>query len=63
MLSTQPEYVYECRPCKDHRDFDLISDALPFGPVWYAKHQLTSLITATGTLKELPTSTTPRRSY
>jgi hypothetical protein len=27
--------VYE--PRKDHRGFDLISDALPFGRLWYAQ--------------------------
>jgi hypothetical protein len=27
--------VYEVRPHKDHRGFDLISDALPFGILWY----------------------------
>jgi hypothetical protein len=25
-----------CRPRKDHRGVDLISDALPFGGLWYA---------------------------
>ena len=29
------EYVYEVRPRKDHRGVDLISDALPFGRLWY----------------------------
>jgi hypothetical protein len=28
-------HVYEVRPRKDHRGFDLISDALPFGQLWY----------------------------
>jgi hypothetical protein len=28
-------HVYEVRPRKDHRDVDLISDALPFGRLWY----------------------------
>jgi len=28
--------IYEIRPRKDHRGFDLISDALPFGRFWYA---------------------------
>ena len=28
--------VYEVRPRKDKRGFDLISDALPFGRLWYA---------------------------
>jgi hypothetical protein len=26
---------YEVRPRKDHRGIDLISDALPFGRLWY----------------------------
>ena len=30
-------HVYEARPRKDHRGFDLISDALPFGRLWYSK--------------------------
>jgi hypothetical protein len=29
-------HVYEVRPRKDRRGFDLISDALPFGRLWYA---------------------------
>ena len=28
-------HVYELRPRKDHRGVDLISDALPFGGLWY----------------------------
>jgi hypothetical protein len=28
--------LYEARPRKDHRGVDLISDALPFGRLWYA---------------------------
>ena len=27
--------AYEVRPRKDHRGVDLISDALPFGRLWY----------------------------
>ena len=34
---TRSQHVYEIRPRKDHRGFDLISDALPFGPLWYIK--------------------------
>jgi hypothetical protein len=30
-------HVYEIRPRKDKRGFDLISDALPFGGLWYLK--------------------------
>jgi hypothetical protein len=30
-------HVYEVRPRKDHRGVDLISDALPFGGLWYTK--------------------------
>jgi hypothetical protein len=33
---TSSQYVYEVRPRKDKRGFDLISDALPFGRLWYA---------------------------
>jgi hypothetical protein len=29
-------HVYEIRPRKDKRGFDLISDVLPFGRLWYA---------------------------
>ena len=28
-------HVYEVRPRQDHRGFDLVSDALPFGKLWY----------------------------
>jgi hypothetical protein len=30
-------HTYEIRPRKDRRGFDLISDALPFGRLWYAE--------------------------
>jgi hypothetical protein len=30
-------HVYEVRPRKDKRGVDLISDALPFGRMWYEK--------------------------
>ena len=29
------KHTYEVRPRKDHRGVDLISDALPFGRLWY----------------------------
>jgi hypothetical protein len=30
-------HVYEVRPRSDKRGFDLISDTLPFGRLWYAE--------------------------
>ena len=30
-------HVYEVRTSKEHRGVDLISDALPFGRLWYAR--------------------------
>jgi hypothetical protein len=30
-------HVFEVRPRKDHRGADLISDALPFGRLWYGE--------------------------
>jgi hypothetical protein len=30
-------HVYEVRPRRDKRGVDLISDALPFGRLWYAE--------------------------
>ena len=34
---TSSKHVYEVRPHKDHRGVDLISDALPFGRLWYGE--------------------------
>ena len=34
---TSPQHVYEVRPRKDKRGVDLISDALPFGRLWYGE--------------------------
>jgi hypothetical protein len=34
-MSTRLEHVYQVRPRKDRRGFDLISDVLPFGRLWY----------------------------
>ncbi len=33
---TSSQHVYEIRPRADKRGVDLISDALPFGSLWYA---------------------------
>ena len=30
-------HIYAIRPRNDHRGFDLISDALPFGRLWYGE--------------------------
>ena len=35
VVMTSPQHVYEVRPRKDHHGVDLISDALPFGRLWY----------------------------
>jgi hypothetical protein len=35
-------HVYEVRPRKDHRGVDLISDALPFGRLWYGGSEAVS---------------------
>jgi hypothetical protein len=35
MQSKRPAYVYEVRPREDHRGVHPISDALPFGRLWY----------------------------
>ena len=32
---TSSQHLYEVRPRKDRRGVDLISDALPFGRLWY----------------------------
>ncbi len=37
VVLTRPAHVYEVRPRKDHRGVDLISDALPFGGLWYGE--------------------------
>jgi hypothetical protein len=34
---TSARHVYEVRPRKDKRGVDLISDAPPFGGLWYTK--------------------------
>ena len=35
MSPMSPAHVYEIRPRRDKRGVDLISDALPFGRLWY----------------------------
>jgi hypothetical protein len=41
---TQEKHTYEVRPRKDHRGVDLISDALPFGRLWYGEPNAISAI-------------------
>ncbi|HEU5245663.1 MAG TPA: hypothetical protein VFU09_01090 [Candidatus Udaeobacter sp.] len=36
-MSTPTTHVYEVRSLKDKRGVDLISDALPFGRLWYGE--------------------------
>ena len=36
VTSKTSTHVYEVRPRADHSGVDLISDVLPFGPLWYA---------------------------
>jgi hypothetical protein len=36
-MSTPTAHFYEVRPRKDNRGVDLISDALPFGRLWYGE--------------------------
>jgi hypothetical protein len=36
-LSSHAPQFYEVRSRKDHRGFDLISHALPFGRLWYGE--------------------------
>jgi hypothetical protein len=43
-------HVYEVRPRKDKRGFDLISDALPFGRLWYAEPDAVGNAVATWTI-------------
>jgi hypothetical protein len=37
---TSSQHIYEVRPRKDHRGVDLISDALPFGRLWYLRSRV-----------------------
>jgi hypothetical protein len=37
MPSTKPAHVYQIRLRKDKRRVDVISDALPFGRLWYGE--------------------------
>jgi hypothetical protein len=41
-LHKSPLHVYDVRPRKDRRGVDLISDALPFGRLWYGEPNASS---------------------
>jgi hypothetical protein len=49
-------HLYEVRPRKDHCGVDLVSDALPFGRLWYAEPNASNLL-----IKKLPPPTPDRR--
>ena len=36
-MATSSQHVYEVQPRRDKRGVDLISDALPFGSLWYGE--------------------------
>jgi hypothetical protein len=36
-IMTEIKHAYEVRPRKDHHGVNLISDALPFGRLWYGQ--------------------------
>jgi len=42
MVALRKMHVYEVRPRSDKRGVDLISDALPFGRLWYGEPNATS---------------------
>jgi hypothetical protein len=37
MTARVPAHIYEVHPRKDRRSVNLISDALPFGRLWYGE--------------------------
>ena len=50
-------HVYEVRPRRDKRGFDLISDALPFGRLWYGEPDaVASAIDYAGAIVEISTT-------
>jgi hypothetical protein len=46
---TSSQHVYEVRPRKDHPGVEVISDALPFGRLWY--RELDAITNAIGYAK------------
>jgi len=53
---TSSQNLYEVRPRKDHRGVDLISDALPFGGLWYGESNAISNAINARTLCEVRTN-------
>jgi hypothetical protein len=45
--------LYEVRPRRDHRGVSLISDALPFGRLWYADQTQPAMQSATQSLQPI----------
>jgi hypothetical protein len=37
VVMTSSQHVYEVHPRRDHRGVELISDALPYGGLWYTE--------------------------
>jgi hypothetical protein len=56
-------HVYEIRPRKDHRGVDLISDALPFGRLWYGEPNAVSNAIGYFFIGASPLASYIRRSY
>ena len=46
-MMTSSRHVYKVRPRKDKRGVDLISDALPFGGLWYGEPNASATQSAT----------------
>src|SRR5881392_4220695 len=45
-------HIYEVRPRKDRRGLDLISDALPFGRLWFVAITFSTILLSSGCQKK-----------
>jgi len=45
-------HIYEVRPRKDRSGFDLISDALPFGRLWFVAITFSTILLSSGCQKK-----------
>lgn len=48
-------HIYEVRPRKDRRGFDLISDALPFSRLWFVAITFSTILLSSGCQKKTAT--------